>query len=85
MKILLGNRVLINPKSKQEKTLGGIWIPEKLQEQRNIGTVTHVGTTVDKRLIGKEVMFSVQAAKDINLNGISTKILFITDIIATLN
>ena len=63
----------------------GIYVPDSLLEKRNRGVVTHIGTNVDPELLGKEVLFQLPAAQDFNYENISGKLLFTTDIIATLN
>lgn len=77
--------ILINPLGGEKITKGGIHIPDQLVQKRNRGTVTHIGTDVDPELSGKEVLFILQAAQDFNYEDVSGKLIFETDIIATLN
>ena len=46
MKIVpLGERVLLKPKEKEERTAGGLYIPESAKEDKKEGTVIAVGST----------------------------------------
>ena len=45
----LGERVLLKPTEKEEKTAGGIYIPESAQKERKEGTVVAAGTFKDGR------------------------------------
>ena len=47
----LGERVLLEPKEKEERTSGGIYIPESAREEKKQGKVIAVGTFKD----GKEL------------------------------
>lgn len=47
----IGPRVLIKPKKHEEKTKGGIFIPDTAKEERKEGEVISVGTTKE----GKEL------------------------------
>ena len=47
----LGERVLVKPVKEEEKTAGGIYIPQSAQEKKKQGTVVAVGTFKD----GKEI------------------------------
>lgn len=47
----LGERVLLQPRNKEEKTASGIFIPESAREEKKEGTVIAVGVTKE----GKEL------------------------------
>ena len=47
----IGERVLLKHIEKEEKTAGGIYIPEEAQKEKKEGTVLAVGTTKE----GKEL------------------------------
>ncbi len=47
----IGERVLLKPKKEEEKTKGGIYIPESAKENKKEGEVLAVGTLKD----GKEI------------------------------
>jgi co-chaperonin GroES (HSP10) len=82
---LTNNHILVSPTGGEKITKGGIYIPEHLIEKRNRGTITHIGTDVDPELLGKEILFVLAAAQDFNYDNVSGKLIFTTDIIATLN
>lgn len=81
---LQGDRVLILQEQKAGQTIGGIYIPETLQTARNIGKVIAIGDKVEEDLLGKDVMFHIQSAKDFELGNYVGKLVFSHDIIATL-
>ncbi|MBS3142795.1 co-chaperone GroES [Candidatus Woesearchaeota archaeon] len=47
----IGERVLLKPKKEEEKTKGGIYIPESVKENKKEGEVLAVGALKD----GKEI------------------------------
>jgi co-chaperonin GroES (HSP10) len=79
------NNLLIKQLDPINQSKHGIYVPDSLLEKRNRGIVTHIGTNVDPDLLGKEVLFQLPAAQDFNYENITGKLLFTTDIIATLN
>lgn len=79
------NNLLIKPLDPINQSKHGIYVPDSLLEKRNRGVVTHIGTNVDPDLLGKEILFQLAAAQDFNYENITGKLLFTTDIIATLN
>lgn len=83
---LKGNRIIVKQADASDKTAGGIYIPDSHVKQPNIGTITHVGDeVVDQELLGKDVMFQVEASQPFEYGEIKGRLLFPTDIIATLN
>lgn len=82
---LTKNTILIKQAAPLLQSQHGIYIPEQLLEKRNRGTVTHIGTNVDPELLGKEVLFVLASAQDFKHENITGKLIFTTDIIATLN
>jgi co-chaperonin GroES (HSP10) len=79
---LLGFRVIIVPDLPSNKTLGGIWIPENQQVQRNTGTVVLIGDEVDKKFDKRRVFFNKIAKTEIVHEGIDCVMLYVHDIIA---
>lgn len=79
------NNLLVQQLDPINQSKHGIYVPDSLLEKRNRGIVTHVGTNVDPDLLGKEILFQLAAAQDFNYENITGKLLFTTDIIATLN
>ena len=78
-KMLLGDKVLVKPNPKVEKTRSDLYIPEIAQSKPNQGTIVQVGegtyalstgvfmpTTVKR---GQEVLYPVHAGTEINLDG----------------
>jgi co-chaperonin GroES (HSP10) len=82
---LNGNRLIVVPDKPTEQSSGGIFIPDNLQEPRNVGKVIAIGTTVDPELEGKQIMFELQAAHNFTGGGVSGKLIFVSDIVAVLN
>ncbi len=82
--ILKGTRILIHQTEPEQQTAGGIFIPETLQKPRNIGKVIAVGDTADQSLLGKDVVFHIQASQKFEHDDIKGVIVFETDLIATL-
>jgi co-chaperonin GroES (HSP10) len=82
---ILHNNLIIKQHDPLMQSKHGIYIPDQLLEKRNRGVVTHIGTDIDPELLGKEVLFVLASARDFNHENITGKIIFDTDIIATLN
>lgn len=82
---LKGNRIIVKQDKPQEVTPGGIFIPQTLQTARNVGEVIAVGETAPNDLMGKKVMFNLAASQNINHGEIKGKLIFVVDILATLN
>ena len=61
----LSDRVLIVPAPAEEKTIGGIIIPDSAKEKPMQGTVIAVGKKTDKD--GKEIKFDVKAGDTVLL------------------
>lgn len=66
----LGERVLIKVKASEEKTSGGLIIPQASQEKTQEGTVTAVGES-DKITVkvGDNVMYDKYAGTSLKING----------------
>jgi chaperonin GroES len=75
----MGERVLIKPVEKQEKTKGGIYIPEAAKEERKEGEVVGVGSFKDgKRLPlknGDRVLYGGYSSEEIEID--KTKYIFV--------
>jgi chaperonin GroES len=74
----LGSRVVIEPLEEDEKTAGGIYIPENAKEKPQRGTVLAVGPgdrdESGKRIaldvaVGDAVLFAKYAGNEIKLDG----------------
>ncbi len=79
----LNNRVLIRPKRAEEKTKGGIYIPETAQEKSQEGTVVAI-PQADKCpvAIGDVVLYENFAGTEIQSNGETLLLLKLEDLIA---
>lgn len=57
----INDRVLIKPKPKEEKTSGGIIIPDTVDQSNVFGTVVSVGPKCTEVKVGNEVIYEVGA------------------------
>jgi chaperonin GroES len=87
----LDDRVVVEPLEAEEKTAGGIVLPDTAKEKPQRGTVLAVGPgkLLDSGergelsvAVGDEVIFGKYAGADIELDGREVKILRETDILA---
>ena len=82
----LADRVLIKPAAAEEKTLGGIIIPDSAKEIPLIGEVVAVGNgSKDEELVvknGDSVLYGKYAGTEIELDGEKYLILRQSDILA---
>ncbi|MFP4118132.1 MAG: co-chaperone GroES [Candidatus Woesearchaeota archaeon] len=64
----LGNRVIIEPKKQEEKTKGGIYLPETAQDKKNTGKVVAISDSIKECpfSVGDTVMFEKFSAKEIS-------------------
>ncbi|MCL2294413.1 MAG: co-chaperone GroES [Spirochaetes bacterium] len=85
MKIIpLGDRVLIKIAESEEKTKGGLFIPQTAQEKTQTGTVSAVGDDNDaiKVKVGQKVMYDKYAGTNIKIDGEEYLIVKASEIIA---
>jgi chaperonin GroES len=87
----LGDRVVIEPSEKDERTESGLFIPETAKEKPQEGTIVAVGAGKrdddGKRIpmdveVGQTVLFAKYAGTEIKLEGKKVLILKETDILA---
>ena len=80
----IGDRILVKMQGVEEKTAGGIFIPQTAQEKTQIGKVLAVGD--DKEMIkvkvGQKVMYDKYAGTTIKVDGDDQLILKMPDILA---
>ena len=83
----LGNRVLIKMKEQEEKTAGGIYIPETAsQDKTQQGSVVAVGTDEDINVkVGDEVIYDKYAGTSINIDDLEHLLLSSDDILAVVS
>ena len=84
----LADRVIISPAPAEEKTAGGIIIPDTAKEKPQKGTVLAVGTgKVDEPMtvkVGDEVIYGKYSGTEVNVDGEELLIMRESDILATL-
>jgi len=82
----LADRVLIEPSSAEEKTSGGIIIPDTAKEKPQKGTVVAVGPgTTDQKItvkVGNMVLYGKYSGTEINYEGKNYLIMKESDIYA---
>jgi len=84
----LADRVLIEPAAAEEKTAGGIIIPDTAKEKPQKGTVVAVGPgKKDEPMtvkVGEEVLYGKYAGTEITLDGKNYLIMRESDIVAVI-
>jgi chaperonin GroES len=82
----LADRVLVKPASAEEKTVGGIIIPDSAKEKPLKGEVVAVGNgTKDEEMVvkaGNAVLYGKYAGTEIEWDGVSYLIMRQSDILA---
>ena len=87
----LGDRILIKVAAKDEKTAGGIFLPETATEKSQIGEVAAIGSgarndkgnrVVPEVAVGDKVMYSKYAGSEIKLDNLEYLLLTEKDILA---
>jgi chaperonin GroES len=83
---MIGDRVLVKPDMIEEKTAGGIFIPDTAKERPSRGEVISVGPGVkDVEMVvnvGDKVLFTKYGNSEITLNGQKHLIMKQNDILA---
>ena len=84
----LADRVLILPKAAEEKTIGGIIIPDTAKEKPLLGEVVATGNgTKDEEMIvkaGDNVLYGKYAGTELELDGVKYLIMRQSDVLAIL-
>ena len=66
----IGERVLIEPVETEEKTAGGIYIPDTAKEKTNEGKVLAVGDAKDMPVkVNDRIMYESFSGSDVNVDG----------------
>lgn len=87
----LDDRVVVRPAESEEKTAGGIVLPDNAKEKQQRGKVTAVGPgkLLDSGArapiavkVGDEVLFGQYAGSEVKVNGEELKIMRESDILA---
>jgi len=80
----LSERVLIRTEAMEEKTAGGLYIPQTAQEKTQTGTVIEIGDDKDviKVKKGQKVMYDKYAGTTISVDNEDHLLLRFSDILA---
>ena len=82
----LSDRVLIKTEAMEEKTAGGLYIPQTAQEKTQTGLIVEVGD--DKEMIkvkpGQKVMYDKYAGTTVSIDGEDHLLLRIADVLAVI-
>ena len=82
----LADRVLVKPAAAEEKTIGGIIIPDSAKEKPLRGTVLAVGNgTKDEAMVlteGDEVLYGTYAGTELEFDGEKYLIIKQSDVLA---
>ncbi|MCG8686185.1 MAG: co-chaperone GroES [Desulfobacterales bacterium] len=80
----LGDRILVKIDEGEEKTKGGLYIPETAQEKTQIGTVVAIGSDEEITVkAGDRVMFDKYAGTTVKIDDKDHLILSVGDVLAT--
>jgi len=83
----IGKRILIKPVKEEERTKGGIYIPETAKEKKKQGIVVEVGTVEDKEfpiIKGDVILYTGYSSEELELEGEKYLILESKDVVAKL-
>ena len=85
----IGERVLLQPVREEERTKGGIYLPESAREAKKRGTVVAVGTDTDGKTLpletGDTVLYGGYSSEEFEIDGIEYVFVEFKDILAKLN
>jgi chaperonin GroES len=80
----LGDRVLVKIEEVEEKTAGGIFIPQTAQEKTQIAAVVAVGDDKDVITVkvGDKIMYDKYAGTSVKIDGAEHLLLRMADVLA---
>ena len=78
----LGERVLVKMDKVEEKTAGGIFIPQTAQEKTQIAVVEAIGEDVKTIKVGQKILHDKYAGKQVKMDNEEYLILNIKDVLA---
>ncbi|MGI6433181.1 MAG: co-chaperone GroES [Sphaerochaetaceae bacterium] len=82
----LGDRVLVKIEQGEEKTAGGIFIPQTAQEKTQVGNVAAIGDDESITVkVGDRVMYDKYAGTSVSQDGTEYLILHMSDILAAIS
>ena len=80
----LGERVLVKMDKVEEKTAGGIFIPQTAQEKTQIAVVEAIGDEVKTVKVGEKVLHDKYSGTSVKIDGEEYLILNIKDVLAVI-
>ena len=80
----LGERVLVKMDKVEEKTAGGIFIPQTAQEKTQIAVVEAIGDEVKSVKVGEKILHDKYAGTTFKQDGEEYLILNIKDVLAVI-
>jgi len=82
----LGDRVLLKIEAAEQKTKGGLFIPETAQEKTQNGSVIAIGEDETIKVkVGDKVVYDKYAGTAIKIDGVEHLIVHYTDLIAKID
>ncbi len=82
----IGERVLIKPVKEEEKTAGGIYLPDTAKEDKKEGIVVETGTLKDGKEMpikkGDRILYGGYSSDEFEINGEEYIILDFKDVLA---
>ena len=78
----LGERVLVKMDKVEEKTAGGIFIPQTAQEKTQIAVVEAIGEDVKTIKVGQKILHDKYAGTQVKMDNEDYLILNIKDVLA---
>lgn len=80
----LGDRVLVKTEEVEEKTAGGIFIPQTAQEKTQTGVVVAIGDDKDAITVkkGDKIMYDKYAGTTVTIEGVDHLLMKMPDILA---
>lgn len=82
---ILAGKVLVEPVAAQEKTVGGIIIPDSAKEKPQTGKVVLVGSAKDKEpmevKVGDTVFYGKYSGTELNIDGKDYLLISQTDVL----
>ncbi len=82
----IGERVLIKPPEREEKTKGGIYLPESAKDDRKEGEVIEVGTYKDGKELplkkGDRILYGGYSSDEFEIDGEKYIIIDFKDVLA---
>lgn len=82
----LADRVLVKVEQVEEKTAGGIFIPQTAQEKTQVAAVVEIGDDEDviKVKVGDKIMYDKYAGTAVKVDGADHLLLRMSDILAVI-